>query len=243
MGMRNILLVILVAAVSTVTAHAQIIAIHFDGAAGDVTAATGVVSVNADQWNEVGGASGTVDNLSVTDGTTGSSVNGLDATYFGYDAYLSGNTNLGNLMNGYLDGNGASQGQSDGLITVTLSNIPFANYDVYAYVGADQNGRDSSAYIGDDTLFFSTAAAGATEFSTNSDQTAGNLPVTTLLFTDVSGSSFTYTQNGNNNNSSTGLMALEIVEIPEPGTTGMLLTTVAMLGGLTVLVRRRALLA
>jgi len=233
MGMRNILLVILVAAVSTVTAHAQIIAIHFDGAAGDVTAATGVVSVNADQWNEVGGASGTVDNLSVTDGTTGSSVNGLDATYFGYDAYLSGNTNLGNL----------SQGQSDGLITVTLSNIPFANYDVYAYVGADQNGRDSSAYIGDDTLFFSTAAAGATEFSTNSDQTAGNLPVTTLLFTDVSGSSFTYTQNGNNNNSSTGLMALEIVEIPEPGTTEMLLTAVAMLGGLTVLVRRRALLA
>ena len=43
--------------------------------------------------------------------------------------------------NGYLDGNGASQGLSNGLITVTLENIPFAQYDVYAYVGADQNGR------------------------------------------------------------------------------------------------------
>jgi hypothetical protein len=56
--MRTFFLLILVCVLSTAAAPAQIIAIHFDGAGGDVTAATGVVdattglvTVNADQWN------------------------------------------------------------------------------------------------------------------------------------------------------------------------------------------------
>jgi hypothetical protein len=236
-------------AVASASAQAQIIALNFEGGNGStVTAPTGVSApglVNANQWNELTGAAATDSDLLETDGTTGSSVTGLDVTYFSYDGYQSGNTNLGNLLNGYLDGNGASAGLSDGIITVTLSSIPFAAYDVYAYVGADSNGRESSSYINTvaDSLSFTTAVVGATTFSVNSDPLAANPSVTTLLFTNVTGSSFTYYQNGNSNNSGTGLMALEVVEVPEPSSPALCTMGLSSLALLGWILRRRASLS
>jgi hypothetical protein len=200
------------------------------------------VVANADQWNELTGNNGTdVTGLFETDGTASTALPTLSISYSSPDAYQTGNTNLGNLLNGYLDGNGGGNGPDT--VPVTITNIPFAVYDVYAYVGSDTNDRsaDSSVTVNGETLTYTTALVGATSFTVNSDPAADHPAVTTLLFENVTGSTLNYLQDGGAFGTSNGLTALEIVEVPEPGVTGMML--VAALAGLTVLMRRRALRA
>ena len=231
------------------TAHAQIIAINFTGGAGsngqiDTHTPTGAVTVYPDFWNELNGASGSQTGLIETDGTVdpaGSTVlSTTSITYSSEDPYLTNDHNLGNLLDGYLDGNGASENPpvANGHVTVTLTNIPFAVYDVYAYIAPYIGHSQSSASIGSETLSFATDDPADTSFTTNSDPNADHPIVNTLLFSGVTGSSFTFVENGNNNNTSVGLAGIEIVEvIPEPGTWAMM-----GLGalGLIWMVRRKA---
>jgi len=219
------------------TAQGQIIAIKFTGGNGStVTDRTGVVGADAATWNNVGGIftgnsySGSASNLVETTGAIGDSgtVSGVSLSFLASDPFQTGDTNLGNLFNGYLDGNGAtlSPPVAHGLISVTLTNIPFALYDVYAYIAPfppTSTSPTSSASIGGETLSFTPGSTTDTTFSINSDPSAVDPVVSTLLFSNVSGSSFTYLQDGNNNSSSTGLTGIEIVEVvPEPTTTAML---------------------
>ena len=65
-------------------------------------------------------------------------------------------------MNGYLDNVGPG-----GFATVDFLNITYANYDVYVYFGADQNGRSGA---------IESATAGQTfSYSTFSQFSAGGL--------------------------------------------------------------------
>lgn len=70
---------------------------------------------------------------------------------------VSQTTNAGNrqLLNGYLDAESSSNG------SCTISNIPYANYDVYVYVSADQNGRTAGIGInGGSQTYLLTDASG-----------------------------------------------------------------------------------
>jgi hypothetical protein len=253
-------LFLLGALTSVSSVQAQLIGINFEGGGGIVTDPTGAVTIFAsssepiDFWNEASGNSGTISNLLETDGTPDSAgsenIAGLTAVYSAPGAFQTGNTNLGNLMNGYLDGNGAGLGLENGIVSVTLTNIPFTTYDVYAYVDSDHDGRPSTASIGSETLSFTTAGTAASasgvglpgDFTVNSDPTADHPAVQAILFTNVTGSTFTYLQNGGSNNSSTGLAGIEIVQVPdvpEPATWATMALSMGVLG-LVLIVRRKA---
>jgi fibronectin-binding autotransporter adhesin len=110
------------------------------------------------------------------------------------------------LMNGYLDlANGTTT------TSVTLTGIPYSSYSVYAYVGSDGNGRVGNGTINGNTIFFTTNdnPFGGYIQATATTQ-AASIPSNYLLFQNITGSSVTYTQNGNTNN--VGLHGLEIVE-------------------------------
>jgi hypothetical protein len=256
MGMKTFLLGMLALGFGAYfsTAHAQIIALNFEGrlgGGGNVTDRTGVVEADAADWNNLGGQSGTgVSGLIETDGAIGDSGTNLGSsvsvTYSSTDAYSTGEVNLGNIFNGYLDGNGHAGGLPDpevGTISVTVTNVPFALYDVYAYIAPTNNSVASSAAIGTETLSYTTPNTSETSFSVNSDPTATAPAVNTLLFTNVTGSTFTYLQQGGRDSSSTGLSGIEIVEVvPEPTTMNLM----GLAAGFCVLgwiVRRRHSLA
>lgn len=110
------------------------------------------------------------------------------------------------LMNGYADlANGTTT------TSVTLANLPYASYSVYAYVGSDGNGRVGHGTIGASTLFFTTndnPFGGYVQATATSQATS--VASNYLLFQNVAGSTFTYSQAGNTNN--VGLHGVQIVE-------------------------------
>jgi hypothetical protein len=233
-------------AAGSLGAQAQIIAINFQGnqgTNGSVNARTGVVAADSVDWTNFGGTSGTGSNLKETTGAVGDTgtATTVGLTYSAEDPYYTADANLGKLFIGYLDGNGASAKPSplaNGTVSVTLTNIPFALYNVYAYIAPSTNHSSSFASIGSETLTFKTDNPTGTTFTVNSDPAADHPQVNTLLFQNVSGSSFTFLENGNNNNTSVGLSGIEIVQVvPEPGVTSLMLLGLAV--GVVVLHRRR----
>ena len=83
-----------------------------------------------------------------------------DATSVGLSFTMNNSWNIdnekitpyGSLFAGYLDSN------PDSNVSVTLTNIPYASYDVYVYVGAGSIGRRQRITDGETTYSFSTAA-------------------------------------------------------------------------------------
>ncbi len=113
------------------------------------------------------------------------------------------------LMNGYLDLNFGG----NNLTEVSLKGIPFASYDVYAYVGSDGDGRTGHGTINGKSIYFVTSDSPASwtgayvqSIGTSvATANAGNY----ILFPSVAGPGITYDQMGDNNN--VGLHGLEII--------------------------------
>ena len=124
------------------------------------------------------------------------------------------------MNNSYLDTN----------VTLTVKNIPYAIYDVYAYVGADVNGRLGQAYIQSNTgtsQYFKTDDLTGTAFTgyvDNSASTAAGAGTATYIeWTNVTGSTLQYNQITPSGGGNNGLHGLEIVQVvPEPATLGLL---------------------
>lgn len=116
------------------------------------------------------------------------------------------------LMAGYLDDTGTF-----GMTRVDVSGIPYAHYDVIAYLGSDGNGRTGEVAL---------LNYGITRFTTNSSPFPGyvanppaGFPVSAgnsnaVRFSGISGSSFILTNRRISNN--VGLHGLQIVEMPGP---------------------------
>jgi hypothetical protein len=143
------------------------------------------------------------------------------------------------LMNGYIDLSYAGSN----LTKITLSNISYATYDVYVYVGSDGTDR-----IGHGCLVSSGGTSSSTYFKTYSANFDGSTWVAAtgsgtataneaqyIVFHNVTGSSFTYCEAGDTNN--VGVCAIQIVStVPEPSSTVLMLMGVA---GISWHVRRR----
>ncbi len=115
------------------------------------------------------------------------------------------------LMNGYLDLN-----QAGGTTTsVTLSNLPYAFYNVYAYVGSDGNNRIGHGTINGQSIYATTNdnPFGGYVQATGTSQ-ATSIPSNYLLFSGVGGSTLTYLQNGDTGNF--GLHGIQIVDTTAP---------------------------
>lgn len=206
-------------------ASAQVIAINFEsginGAVNPITATTGVVPVSISGWNEIDGNAGT--NVEPIFDSTGTVIPDMTLSFTSNNSYSTTNTNLGGLLDSYID---------SGSIVVTVTNIPYAEYDVYAYVGSNGNDRDSAGgTVGSETLSFSTDSRDATSFTLTADPSQVYPAANVLLFTNVSGSTLTYLQAGAVAGLGNGLNGLEIVRVvPEPSPCAMILGGLALLG-------------
>jgi autotransporter-associated beta strand protein len=173
------------------------------------SAYNGVVPMT--NWNSFTGTSLGTQSGSLHDysGTTGAaaltSFNGTDMWYT--------NSSIP-LLSGYLDntpGNGAD--------TVTISNIPYPSYSVYAYFGSDGGGRQGSVQLnGGTTYYYSTEGNGNETgyFATASSTTASYPTANYAVWTNVTGSSLSIVQSCLANN---GLHGIEIVDTA-PGAAG-----------------------
>jgi hypothetical protein len=196
-------------------AQAQIIAVNFNNTYAsspeNITATTGAIAVDLTDWNNAAAPQGGTDSGPFID-STGATVGGGFSFYTAYAGnYETTNTGLGNLLNGY----------GDHFNTLTISNIPYATYNLYVYVASDGNGRDASGTVGSTTLTFSTAAADATSFTVNSTPDTDYSPYNTLLFQNLTSADVTYTQAYVYQ--AVGVAGFEIVSVPEPSTWAMLI--------------------
>jgi len=141
------------------------------------------------------------------------------------------------LLNGYLDNTNAATPT-----TITMTGIPYARYDVYAYVGSDGNARTghvsiTNPIIPTSTFYFSTNSNNnpPTFVQATATDLASATAATYAKFTSVTGSTFTLTNTRDAAN--VGLHAIQIVDttpVPEPVGVGML-----AVGGVGLLARRR----
>jgi hypothetical protein len=134
------------------------------------------------------------------------------------------------LLNGYLDNTSAATPT-----TVTVTGIPYAQYDVYAYVGSDGNGRTGHVSIGGSTFYFSTNANNNPPSFTLATATdlASATSATYARFAGLSSPAFTLTNTRDSNN--VGLNGIQIVQVvPEPTSLGLL-----AVGGAGLMARRR----
>ncbi len=145
------------------------------------------------------------------------------ATWNANNSFTGGDAKL---MKGYLDSKGTN--------TVTVSDIDYAAYHVYVYVGQDKVSTGSmSISNAATTYYFTTQGNGASSF-VEATATAPNDAATSnyMIFSNLTGASFTITEGSVDG--TPGMFGMQIVEVPEPATMAMLAA-----GGVVMLARRR----
>jgi hypothetical protein len=194
------------------------IALQFVGA-GTALAATdsaGLSSVAQTNWNALTGSSFTGQALVNSTGasTTALLSGSAGGSYFGgaSSAAPSGNAKMssGELFNGW-----------PGSATLTVSNIPYAKYDVYLYAGIDASGRNETSALtpsGGAAQYFSFTTEGggsawvAATSTWNGTGTAPTLPSANYVhYTNLTASSFTLAWGAPGNG---GLNGIQIVPVP-----------------------------
>lgn len=143
------------------------------------------------------------------------------------------------LLNGYLNSGPAAWGPSITNSYVSLTAIPYAQYDVYVYFSADTANRLGSITDGTTKYYFSTlgsaAISGANALFTQTTDTTGAGPLANWAKFSGSTSSLTLTCDAiGGNDQWLGIAGFQIVAVPEPGTFAL-----AALSGLALLRFRR----
>ncbi len=194
------------AAVST-TSGAESIGISFASgqrAIGDTTEA-GLVSVQGQYWNEVGGNNGSSTSLKVYDGSTAPS-SSVSATWSSNNVYNTQESTTIGMFHGYLD-------DSTG-VNITVSGLTFWSYDVYIYTATDTDNTNFSAktvngvtYTADET---GAAVTGTASWGDSDERETPALGTNALKISDQTLS--TLTINSERNGDARGcISAIQIV--------------------------------
>jgi hypothetical protein len=133
-----------------------------------------------------------------------------------YGVYNSTQTNDRALMNTFWDT--SDQG---GAITFGVSSIPYAQYDVYAYVGSDGNGRKGHGElqgVAGSTRYFATSDNPFNGYVQATATTLGEAAAANYVkFSGLTSSSFTFIES-TDGAAGVGLHGIQIVDttVPEP---------------------------
>lgn len=226
--------------------QAQTISIQFSGGSPAVTGTTGAVP--APNWNALSGINFTAGSLvDDTGSATTLSLNTLGWTFnpgWGVTA-----TDFQLLYNNGLAKDNGGSGNPGPTATVSLSSIPYANYDVYIYYNAYANGVVQEWSDGTTTLYGMTLATGplGPNESGFTLYQAGSLAAAQsggggnyLVFSGETASSLTLSSLGSDQvlgyqqNAISGIQIVEVAPVPEPSTMAL-----AGLGGLVALLMVR----
>ena len=237
-----------------IAADANVISINFDNTLTnasytgvmeptDLAGAPGVRVGNWNGWfkndNTLGDAGQTI----IDD--NGSAVAGFTATgSFGWASRDNNSVNDEALFSDIVDVNTSTR-------LVNVSGVPYGQYDVYVYMRDDSDDRAGEFVLGSDTYFMrgigSSESAGDpasdgtgyvlstdTSFGVGTDIDQGNY----VKFSNVSGESFQMAWTAVNAGDGTQrakVAGFQVVQIPEPGTMGLIVA----FGGALLFVRRR----
>jgi hypothetical protein len=209
-------------------AQAAVISVNFVGGGNpdpngnSVSGPAGVVAV--DNWNNLTMADGTFVNL--IDDTGGFTT--ADITWDGDGLWSTGGENdtSGNhqLFNGYIDDFEAANEGGANVGRYTVAQVPYALYDVYVYADSDAtDGRQASYTIGGTTFYLSDTKNFLADpsFDPVTSTTAGTFEAGNyMLFAGLSGADFELVTTAQVFRSF--VSGIQIVEVPEPGTLGLL---------------------
>ena len=125
-----------------------------------------------------------------------------------YDVFNASQTDQNaQLLNSYMDNTSGG-----GLETVTVTGVPYSNYNVYVYLASDGNGRNGAVTIGGTTYYYQTNANLATRpyplTQTTSTTSANYMAANYALFTGLTGGTLVISQTESFNN---GIAAVEVV--------------------------------
>jgi len=156
-------------------------------------------------WNSFAGNISTSASLNDSSGNT---VGAVLTSFTAPDVYYTDSKNP--LLKGYLDNTCAG-----GIENVTISNIPYSSYDVYAYFGSNDPGRTGSVRLdpisGLSVKYYYTTRGVVDDYlqTQTSDESATYPSANYAVWSGVHGTSFTVNQYRGSNSS--GLHGIEIV--------------------------------
>ncbi len=234
------LLVTAIGLASSPVVSAQIIGIsvNFDGANGTLNSGDVAGVVPLSNWNNVNSTvQWGLDTFSGLIDSTGASVAMTFSAYIGYATSGGGNSGP-NSGDAKMLGGGFAYGSGGG--TISITNIPYASYSLYVYVGPDSAYHASdpnfngSITVGSTTYYYQNLANSST-YVQSVDTTGPSLissQADYVLFTGLTGSSLDFIVNAPNWNN-TGVYGFQIVEsaVPEPSTYVLLMFGVLALVG------------
>jgi hypothetical protein len=227
-----------------VKTQAQVISWNFDvnGTVSGAGDSAGVVLAN--NWNNSWPSnpttglidnSGTATTLNLSYGPTAYAWS-IQGSHPGQDADGSYNREL---LNGYLNDGPATWNPPITSSFVTLTSIPYAQYDIYVYFSSDAAGRTATVSDGATTYSLSTVGAasisGANAVFIQTTDTGTLYPTANYaVFSGLTGSSQTITESPLVNDAWSGIAGFQIVAVPEPGVMAL-----AGIGGLGLLLMGR----
>lgn len=217
--------VALLAAVAT-GASAQVISWNLDnnGGLGGASQYAGVVSAN--YWNNSWPSNPTTD-LIDNSGTAST----LDLAYASWGTWSIQGSHPGQdangsynkeLLNGYLNAGPAGWNPPITDSHVTLTQIPYAQYNIYVYFSSDAANRPGYVTDGTTSYFFNTLGAASIAGSdallvqTTETSNANHPGANYAVFSGLSGASQTITVQMEQNDLWGGIAGFQVVAVPEP---------------------------
>jgi hypothetical protein len=243
-------LVLVLVTLGSTTARADVISVNFSsGSTYDLASGTAAGVVSATNWNNFTSPATNLNNLKDKFGATTSA--GASISYTGgagnYVTYATASISGASPGTTTLYRSGIRPTATGSVLSVSVSNIPYAVYDVYVY--ASQNtGSTNTLSVSDGTTTYyyksngagMTGAFGLTRVTSTDplNPTVGNANYE--VFSGKTGSSFTFTVEGSVTGTiSNNLYGFQIVNaVPEPGTL-LLGGIAAACGGTGVWFKRR----
>ncbi|MDG1072027.1 MAG: PEP-CTERM sorting domain-containing protein [Akkermansiaceae bacterium] len=234
----NITILAAVAAATGVSSAATIGVNFTESIAGhanqQIASGTVAGSVPQSNWNNTGGATGTINTLADSAGVaTTASITWTSGGVWGDgDANADANAGVGDaqLNRGYWDDNNGG-GQ-----TFTVTGVPYTNYDLLVYYATDTPGTQHLQGITANGTFGRPDITTGARYSEKSGAVwdSTNTATITGLTGDLTATMDLRNANGNGRATIAGFQILEASAIPEPSS-----TLLVGLSGLALLMRRR----